>query len=130
MTDRPKTHEPAVMYQASYQRLDGTGWDHLAITLPPGATDEQIAEAIATWQRIKTQALPALIANPSMTTAAPSDPIGESHRLSIGAEARKIKLGFGTAAAPTAKSTPLTRSISTGSRAKAVTTTTASAPRP
>jgi hypothetical protein len=63
------TEKATVTYEASCQRFDG-GWDKIIITVPNGASDGEIAAAIATWQRIREQALPALKdTNPPLSEA-------------------------------------------------------------
>ena len=51
--------EAVVTYKASHQRADG-GWRHIEITLPVGAGDELIDQAVATWHRTDEKALAAL----------------------------------------------------------------------
>lgn len=66
----PTTGE-AVICGASMARPDGSGWNHCTLILQPGATDDEIALAVQTWQRGQSAALTALIDQTYGTTAAP-----------------------------------------------------------
>lgn len=96
MTNAPiLPNEELVTFGASLQRPDGTGWNHITITLRPGASPEDRARAIQTWRELEPDAMAALYtATYGALDAAPPTPIdppaSERQRGKIEFERKKL----------------------------------------